>query len=132
VYESKITIVGNVGRTPEMRYTPAGVPVTDFSVAVNRSYTKDGETVERTKWYKVVCWRKLAEVTAQYLQKGRLVAVEGEIDCEAYTNKSGEVVGKLVITASTVKFLGKSNGSSADDGGEDAFGSGPAEDDIPF
>jgi len=137
MYESKLTIVGNVGRTPEMRYTPAGVPVTDFSVAVNKSYTRDGEKVEKVKWYKVVCWRKLAEVTAEYLQKGRLVAVEGEVEVEAYIDKNGAAVGKLVLTAQTVKFLG-GRGESSDDSagaGEDVLGGNAGsvpDDDIPF
>lgn len=134
MYESKLTIVGNVGRTPQMRYTPAGVPVTDFSVAVNKSYTRDGEKIEKVKWYKVVCWRKLAEVTAEYLKTGRLVAVEGEVDVEAYTDRDGNAVGKLVLTAQTVKFLG-GRGESGDEGaGEDTLSAGanPEESDIPF
>lgn len=106
MYESKITIAGHLGRDPEMRYTPAGVPVTDFSVAIDKSYTnKDGARIERTKWYKVTAWRGLAENCAQYLHKGRAVIVEGEINAEAYLDREGNPVAKLVITADTVKFL---------------------------
>lgn len=134
MYESNITIVGHLGRDPEMRYTPSGTPVTDFSVAVDKSYTNDdGDKIERTKWFKVTCWRKLAEITAQYLQKGRLVCIEGEIDAEAWLNKDSKPTPTLKITARNIKFLGRANGNSA---GQAA--SAEAEqpdlqgDDIPF
>jgi len=136
MYESNVTIIGNVGREPEMRYLPSGIPVTDFSVAVNKSYTRDdGTKVESTKWYKITCWRKLAEVTAQYLHKGRLVAVEGEVSAEAYTNKEGKATPVLKIEAKTVKFLGsKEGGEGAAAGftGEEIAGAMEGSDDIPF
>jgi single-strand DNA-binding protein len=104
-------IMGNLGREPDMRYTPTGVPVADFSVAVNKRYTgKDGERVEKTTWYKVVCWRKLAETCAQYLKKGRTVIVEGELIAEAYTDRDGKPQAKLVLTATSVQFVGGSRG----------------------
>ncbi len=74
-YEHTV-IVGHLGRDPEMRYTPNGKPVTNFSVAVSRKYNgKDGKTVEKTKWFRVTAWDKLAELCNQYLRKGRLVLV---------------------------------------------------------
>ena len=94
MYEKHV-IMGNLGREPEMRYTPAGVPVADFSVAVNKRYTnKDGERVEKTTWYKVTCWRKLAETSAQYLKKGRTVIVEGDLAAEAYTDQGRQAAGQ--------------------------------------
>ena len=76
----RLTIVGRVGRDPEMRYTDNGVPVTNFSVAATRRW-KDANDApqERTTWVRVTCWRNLAEVVAKYLQRGRLVAVEAEV-----------------------------------------------------
>ncbi len=118
-----------------MRYTPAGVPVADFSVAVNKRYTnKDGERVERTTWYKVTCWRKLAETCAQYLKKGRTVIVEGDLTAEAYTARDGKPQAKLVITATSVQFVG---GGRGDGEGEPAVNGAPAgpvvdEDELPF
>lgn len=134
MYEKHV-IMGNLGREPEMRYTPAGVPVTDFSVAVNKRYTnKDGERVERTTWYKVTCWRKLAETCAQYLKKGRTVIVEGDLTAEAYTDKDGKPQAKLVITATSVQFVG---GGKTDAESEPAGNGAPAgpvmdDDELPF
>ncbi len=114
MYEKHV-IIGNLGREPEMRYTPSGVPVTDCSVAVNRRYTRaDGERVEKTTWYKVVAWRKLGETCAQYLTRGRAVLVEGDLAAEAYLDREGKPVAKLVLTATTVQFLGgRGNGDEA-------------------
>ncbi len=100
------TIIGYLGSDPEMRYTPSGVPVTSFGVAVNRKWTdKDGETQERTTWFRVTAWRKLAETCAQHLRKGRLVMVEGDIDASAWTGQDGKPRATLELTAKTVKFL---------------------------
>jgi len=73
-----IIIVGNLGRDPEVRYTPSGQPVTSFSVATNRQYTNNaGETIKETLWFRVSAWGKTAEVCNQYLKKGSKVLVEG-------------------------------------------------------
>ena len=83
MYQQTI-IVGNLGADPEMRYTPDGTPVTSFRVAVSRKWTgPDGNPSEKTWWFRVTCWRKLAETTNQYLKKGRQVMVVGEIDVSA-------------------------------------------------
>ena len=109
----KTIIVGNVGREPEMRYTPSGVPVTSFSVAVNRRWTNaNGEAQEKVTWYKVTCWRKLAEIAAQYVNKGKLVLIEGEVEASAFTGRDGEARATLELTANTMKFLGGRNDSA--------------------
>ncbi len=102
-----LTIVGNLGRDPEMRYTPSGKAVTNFSVAVNTRWTNgDGSDGERVTWYKVACWGKLAEVTNEYLAKGRRVLVTASrIEAEAYIDKEGEPRAALRVTADAVKFL---------------------------
>ena len=128
-------IVGNLGRDPEMRYTPSGVPVTTFSVAVSRKWKgQDGEQHEKTTWFRVKAWRKLGELCNQYLSKGRLVLVEGEIDASAWVGQDGEARATLELTAQNVRFLGgRSSGGEFDNGGE-AFKEGPAvgEEDLPF
>jgi single-strand DNA-binding protein len=137
-------VVGHVGRDPEMRYTPGGVPVTSFSVATSRRWTnQNGEQQEKTTWFRVTCWRKLAELAAQYLQKGRLVLVEGDIEAQAYTDREGAARATLELTATTLKFLGGrgevAEGVPAAAGhanppggpGGDEFGGG-GEDEIPF
>ena len=102
-------IIGNLGRDPEMRYTPSGIPVCNFSVAVNERWAnQNGEAQERTTWFRVTAWRKLAEVCIEYLAKGRLVFVEGRIAASAWMPQdSNEPRATLELTARTVKFLGK-------------------------
>jgi len=109
MYQS-VTIIGRLGGDPSMRYTSSGVAVTSFSVATSRRWTDAaGVQQERTTWFRVVAWRKLAEVCNQYLRKGQLVMVEGEVDASAYMPKDGgEPRASLELTARTVKFLSKS------------------------
>ena len=133
-YEQTI-IIGNVGRDPEMRYTANGKPVTNFSVAVNRKYTgKDGQTHEKTKWFRVTAWDKLAETTNQYLSKGRQVMVIGEVKASAYTDQAGEPAASLELTAREVKFLGgKGENGNGNGNGGNAEPAGPTpEEDLPF
>jgi len=112
------TIVGNLGKDPEMRFTPDGTPVCNFNVAVNRRWTNaDGTTGEKTTWFRVTTWRKLAEICNQYLSKGRQVMVVGEIDASAYLSEQDGPRATLELTARDVKFLGSANGSES---GEEA------------
>ena len=109
----KITIVGNLGRDPEMRYAPSGSPVTNFSVASNRKYTdSEGELVEETAWFRVSTWNRLAEVCAEYLNKGAKVLVEGRLRIDPATggpriweDAEGAPRTSFEITAQTVQFL---------------------------
>jgi single-strand DNA-binding protein len=132
----QITLVGNVGRDPEMRYTPSGVPFTSFSMAVNRRWTgQDGQPQEKTLWFRV---RKLAETVSQYLTKGSKVLVIGELETPStYTDREGQVRVSLEVTASTVRFLsGRGDGEGAPMGHSApvAAEGGPAmsDEDIPF
>jgi single-strand DNA-binding protein len=110
----KVIIVGNLGRDPEMRYTPDGTPVTNFSVATNRRWTSpDGSQGEETTWFRVTAWRRLAETCNQYLQKGRLVLIEGELKPDPatggpriWTGNDGVARASFEVTARAVKFLG--------------------------
>ena len=104
---SKTLIVGHLGRDPEMRYTPSGSPVTSFSVATNRRWTdQNGQTQEKTTWFRVTAWGKLAELCNQYLSKGRMVLVEGDVEASAWTAQDGEARASLELTARNVRFLG--------------------------
>lgn len=135
----KTLVVGHLGQDPQMRYTPTGVPVTSFSVATTRRWSNaNGEQQEKTTWFRVTCWRKLAELAAQYLQKGRLVLVEGDVDAQAFTDKQGNLRASLELTATTVRFLG-SRADSGEGGGGTPGAPGSTgedfpvhEDDIPF
>jgi len=104
----KLIIVGNLGRDPEMRYTPDGTPVTSFSVATNRRWTDaSGEQQERTVWFRVSAWRRLAETCNQFLTKGRQVFVEGELQApRVWQGQDGQWRASLDVTARVVRFLG--------------------------
>jgi single-strand DNA-binding protein len=110
----KIIIAGNLGRDPEMRYTPDGTPVTNFSVATNRKWNNpDGTQNEETVWFRVTAWRQLAELCNQYLTKGRQVLVEGRLNPDretggprVYTRSDGTSGASYEVTALTVRFLG--------------------------
>ncbi|HEC22486.1 MAG TPA: single-stranded DNA-binding protein [Chloroflexi bacterium] len=129
-------IVGNLGRDPEMRFMPDGRPVTTFTVAVNRRWTRqDGTQGEKTWWFRVTAWGRLAETCNQYLSRGRQVLVVGEIDASAWIDKqSGEARASLELTARDVKFLGGRGAAPEEGMGLDAGGEAPGttEEDIPF
>jgi len=111
----QFTAVGNLGNDPEMRYLDSGVPVTSFSLAINKSWTgQDGQRKDKTLWVRVTCWRKLAEVVSQYCRKGQQVLITGELEeARAFTDRDGNNRASLEITAQTVKFLGSKGDAQA-------------------
>ena len=143
----QITIVGNLGRDPEMRYTPGGQAVTNFSVATNRQYTtSNGEKVKETVWFRVSAWGRQAETCNQYLSTGSQVLVEGRLtpDRESggpriWTRNDGTPAASFEITAGRVVFLssrgddggGGGGGQGAYQGPPDDFGD-MDDDEIPF
>ena len=103
---NKMTLIGNVGTDPEMRYTPNGNPVTSFTVATNRRYTTaEGEQREETEWFTVSAWNRLGETINQYLTKGRRVYVEGRLKSSTWTGNDGETRFRNEITASQIMML---------------------------
>lgn len=131
-----IILIGNLGRDPEMRYTPSGQAVTSFSVASNRSYTdNNGQKVDETIWFRVTAWGKQAEICSQYLHKGSKVLVEGRLTPDKnggpriWTKQDGTPNASFEVTAGTVRFL-----SSRGDGsmGESMESPAGEPDEIPF
>ena len=126
---NKIIVIGNVGRDPEMRYTPSGQGVTSFSVASNRRYrTAAGEQREETEWFNVSAWGRLAEVCNQYLTRGQQVYVEGRLRSRSYQGNDGQTRYSLDITLTEMQMLG-SRGSGMDEdrspyGGQQGGGQG--------
>lgn len=114
----QITLVGNLGNTPEMRYTPSGAPVASFNLAVNKSWVgQEGQRNEKTVWFRVTAWNQTAENVAQYLEKGRQVLVIGEVEeARPWTDREGNQRASLEVTARTVRFL-----SGRQDGGADGY-----------
>jgi single-strand DNA-binding protein len=103
---NKIIVVGNLGRDPELRYTPQGTPVCHFSVATNeRRKGPGGEPQDITTWFKITVWNKQAETVSRYLTKGRMVYVEGRLHVSEWSDKEGKQRQTLEVTASDVKFL---------------------------
>lgn len=113
---SQTTIVGNLGSDPEMRYAPSGDPVTSFSVATSKTWTKDGQKQEKTVWWRVSVWGPQAEACSKYLAKGRQVMVVGEVEePRVFTDKQGNARAALEIKAGQVKFLGQKGDGPAHD-----------------
>jgi len=104
---NKITLIGNLGRDPELRYTPQGDAVCDFTMAVNeRKKDKSGEFHDVTNWFKVTLWRNMAENASKYLAKGRQVYIEGRLSIEEWTDREGKERFTLAVQATDMQFIG--------------------------
>ncbi|MEZ4674353.1 MAG: single-stranded DNA-binding protein [Caldilineaceae bacterium] len=112
----QLILVGHLGGDPEMRYTSTGVPVTNFNLAVSRRRsTPEGETQEKTTWFRISLWRRQAEIASEYLTKGAKVMVIGEIEnARAWTDRDGNLQATVEVTANQFRFL--DNRNSADGG----------------
>ncbi len=133
----QVIIVGNVGRDPEMSYTPQGIAVCKFSVAVNKVTGKGENRKEKTIWFRVTVWRERAETASQYIKKGMRIMVIGEIDVSVYTDKQGQPAATLELTANDFKFLdrrGEGGEAGEYQGARDTTGGQAVDDvsDIPF
>jgi single-strand DNA-binding protein len=105
---NKVMIIGNLGRDPEMRYTPSGRPVTTFSVATSRSWnTSEGEKHVETEWFNVVAWSNLAEICKQYLIKGQQVYIEGRLQTRHWDDQEGNKHTSVEIVANEMIILGE-------------------------
>jgi len=141
---NKAILIGRLGSDPEIRYTPSGVAVANFSIATSEEWKdKDsGEKKERTEWHRIVAWRRLGEICGEYLSKGRQVYIEGRIQTRSWEDKEGNKKYTTEIVASDVQFLGsrdmsdaaRPQGGTGGGGGgfQGAPGPGPQDDDIPF
>lgn len=142
MYQS-VTVVGRLGRDPEMRYMPDGSPVTSFSMATDRAYNdRSGQKQKETTWFRVSVFGKQAEVVNQYLSKGKMALVEGRLRVDpktggptTFTRQDGTVGSSFEIVANTVRFLSARDEGSAgggDMGGGEHGESGGDGGDIPF
>jgi single-strand DNA-binding protein len=105
---NKVMIIGNLGRDPEMRYTPSGRPVTTFSVATSRTWnTSEGEKHVETEWFNVVAWSNLAEICKQYLNKGQQVYIEGRLQTRHWDDQEGNKHTSVEIVANEMIILGE-------------------------
>lgn len=150
---NKVILVGRLGQNPEIRYTPSGAAVANFSIATSESWTdKSNQKQEKTEWHRIVAWSKLAELCSQYLTKGRQVYVEGRLQTRQWQDKDGQTRYTTEIQAQTIQFLGAAQGAGANQGESRAMNDAPmgaqagmsagaapqfaessfTEDDIPF
>ena len=136
---NKVILVGHLGKDPEVRHLEGGVAVASFPLATSETFNKDGRKVEQTEWHNIVMWRGLAEVAAKYLQKGKLVYIEGKIRTRSFEDKEGVKKYTTEIVADNFTMLGRKSdfeetgsrtGIRSDNGVTD-FGAA-ADDDLPF
>ena len=122
---NKVLLIGNVGRDPEMRYTPSGSAVTNFSLAVNRRYTpQNGEPQEETEWFDITAWNRLAETCNNYVVRGMKVYVEGRLRSRSWVGQDGQTRFRNEIVANTVTFLSRpsNNEHNGNYGSPDEYG----------
>ena len=138
---NKIILVGNLGRDPELRYTPQGTPVCSFTMATNeRRKDRAGETQDVTTWFKVTLWGRQAETASQYLTKGRPVYIEGRLRVEEWTDRDGRQRHTLEVQATDMQFIGgrgedapaSRTEASATSGSTETSAADISDDDIPF
>lgn len=137
---NRAMLIGNLGRDPELRYTPAGVAVASFTIATNESWKdQDGNLQERTEWHNIVAWRKLAEICGEYLKKGKKIYVEGKIQTRSYDDKNTGAKRYITeIVADNIIMLDGRGGTSSEGGGgftpqaEQPESGGAKDDDLPF
>ncbi|GAC1341021.1 MAG: hypothetical protein NVS2B9_06070 [Myxococcales bacterium] len=128
---NKVILVGNLGKDPEVRYTPGGQAVANFNIATNEAWTdKQGQKQERTEWHRIVVWGKTAELCGEYLSKGRQVYIDGRLQTREWNNKEGVKQYTTEVVANQVLFLsggerGAGQGRGGAKGGGDDFGPPP-------
>ena len=129
---NKVMLIGNLGRDPEMRYTPSGRPVTTFSVATNRSWkTSDGERRSETEWFNIVAWGSLAEICNQYLKKGHQVYIEGRLQSRSWEDDDNKKHQTTEVVAKEMVMLGDRRKEDAQEDGVENE-SGNEEEEFPF
>ena len=138
---NKVILVGHLGKDPEVRHLDGGVSVASFPLATSETYTKDGKKVEQTEWHNIVMWRGLADIASKYLQKGKLVYIEGKLRTRSFEDKEGNKKYTTEVVAENFTMLGRkrdfeANGSGGVLKSEEEqpvdFGESAPDDDLPF
>jgi single-strand DNA-binding protein len=121
---NRVILIGRLTKDPELRYTPAGVAVTQFTLAVDRPFTSSQSREREADFINIVTWRQFAETCANYLRKGRLTAVEGRMQVRNYDNNEGRKVYVTEVVADNVRFLESSGSGNREEGMGSSSGSG--------
>lgn len=126
---NKMILIGNLGRDPELRYTPQGDPVCNFSVAVNeRRRDKSGEFQDEVTWFRVTLWRNMAENASKYLTKGSPVYIEGRLKVDDWQDREGKDRYTLNVTATDMHFIGSARSDDYSSGSEGSSDNSVSED----
>ncbi|MBL4676934.1 MAG: single-stranded DNA-binding protein [Mucilaginibacter sp.] len=135
---NKVILVGHLGKDPEVRHLEGGVAVASFPLATSETFNKDGRKVEQTEWHNIVMWRGLADVAAKYLQKGKLVYIEGKLRTRSFEDKEGIKKYTTEVVAENFTMLGRKtdfeteaaprNNGRSNDTGDLSYDA----DDLPF
>jgi single-strand DNA-binding protein len=130
---NKAILIGRLGKDPEVRYTPDGTMVTNFTLATDEQWKdKSGEKVQKTEWHRIVTFGKLAEICGNYLVKGKMVFIEGRIQTRSWEDKDGVKRYTTEIVANDMKMLDSKGQGKADDAAISAQNGGTPMDDVPF
>jgi single-strand DNA-binding protein len=128
---NKVILVGNLGKDPELRYTPSGAAVVNFSLATSETYKdRDGNRQTKTEWHNIVAWRQLAEICGKYLHKGKQVYIEGSLQTRKWQDRDGNDRYTTEILANQMQMLGRSDengGGSYQGGGQGSYESAPSQ-----
>jgi single-strand DNA-binding protein len=111
---NKVILVGHLGKDPEVRHLDGGVSVASFPLATSESFNKDGRKIEQTEWHNIVMWRGLADVAAKYLQKGKLVYIEGKLRTRSFEDKTGIKKYTTEVVAENFTVLGRKSDFESD------------------
>src|SRR3954465_4760988 len=117
---NKVILIGNLGKDPEIRYTPQGTAVATLALATNERFKdKDGNWQDRTEWHKVIAWQRLAEIAGEYLKKGRSVYIEGRLQTRSWEDKNTheKKYATEIVAQDLVLLGGGGQGAGADEGG---------------
>jgi single-strand DNA-binding protein len=104
---NKVILVGHLGKDPEVRHLDGGVTVASFPLATSETYNKDGRKIEQTEWHNIVMWRGLADIASKYLQKGKLVYIEGKLRTRSFEDKEGHKKYTTEVVAENFTMLGR-------------------------
>ena len=133
---NKAILVGRLGKDPEIKYTPSGTAIANFTMATSENYKdKDGQKQERTEWHRIVAFGKLAEICGEYLAKGKQVYVEGRIQTRSWDDKDGNKKYMTEIVANIMQMLGKADESATGASAADSSvvpESPQVDEDVPF
>jgi single-strand DNA-binding protein len=137
---NKVILIGHLGKDPDVRYLEGGVSVASFPLATSETFNKDGKKVEQTEWHNIVMWRSLADVAAKFLQKGKLVYIEGKLRTRSFEDKEGIKKYTTEIVAENFTMLGRKSDFEAESSSRNGVKADNADDytvadntdDLPF